>query len=282
MRTAVITVAHGRTEHLRRQRATLARGSRTPDVHVVVALDDPTVHTTVTETDLDTVVVDCERGGGPLPVARARNVGAAAARDAGADLLIFLDVDCMAGAALLGRYGQAAERPEHADALLCGPVTYLPPPDPAGYPLTALEALIAPHAARPAPADGEVVDAGGRYSLFWSLSFAVTWSTWQRIGGFCERYLGYGAEDTDFGQCAASAGVGMRWVGGAHAFHQHHPVSDPPVEHLDDILLNCNIFHDRWGWWPMSGWLDAFEERGLIRRGPSGDPTRIENAGEHL
>jgi hypothetical protein len=58
----------------------------------------------------------------------------------------------------------------------------------------------------------------------------------------------------------------MRWVGGAHAFHQFHPVSDPPVEHVHDIVRNAKVFHQRWGWWPMSNWLNAFEQRGLITR----------------
>jgi GT2 family glycosyltransferase len=275
LRTAIITVVHRRAAHLRNQRVALTLGTRTADVHVLVAIDDPTVRDAVTGPGPDAVVVDCDAAGGPLPLASARNMGADTALRGGADLLVFLDVDCLAGAALLQRYQEAAARAEHADALLCGPVTYLPPPGPAGYPLDDLGALVNPHPARPAPADGEVVTADHQRGLFWSLSFAVTSPIWRRIGGFCERYRGYGGEDTDFAQCAAAAGVGMRWVGGAHAFHQHHLVSDPPVEHLDDILLNCTIFHDRWGWWPMSGWLDAFEDRGLIRRDPAGHPVRI-------
>lgn len=274
MSTAVITVVHGRAAHLRNQRLTLTRGHHIADIHVVVAIDDETVRDTVAESGPDAVVVDCEAGGGRLPVARARNTGADTALCAGADLLVFLDVDCMAGVNLLRRYRQAASEPEHAAALLCGPVTYLPPPGPVGYPLSEVDALADPHPARPAPGSRDII-AADDLSLFWSLSFAVTSPTWRRIGGFCERYQGYGGEDTDFAQCAAAAGVGMRWVGGAHAFHQHHPVSDPPVEHLDDILLNCNIFHERWGWWPMSGWLDAFEDRALIRRDPGGRPVRI-------
>ena len=39
--------------------------------------------------------------------------------------------------------------------------------------------------------------------------------------------------------------------------------SDPPVEHVADIVRNANLFHERWGWWPMAGWLEAFDARGL-------------------
>ena len=57
----------------------------------------------------------------------------------------------------------------------------------------------------------------------------------------------------------------MRWVGGAIAFHQYHEVSAPPVEHLESILRNARVFHRRWGWWPMPGWLNRFAELGLVR-----------------
>ncbi|MEV8529436.1 DUF6381 family protein [Streptomyces sp. NPDC052000] len=72
--------------------------------------------------------------------------------------------------------------------------------------------------------------------LFWSLSFALTAATWERVGGLCEDYTGYGAEDTDFAARATSRGVGLWWVGGAPAYHQYHPTHSPPVQHLDDIL----------------------------------------------
>ena len=42
---------------------------------------------------------------------------------------------------------------------------------------------------------------------------------------------------------------------GARAYHQHHPSSSPPVQHLADILRNGALFRRRWGRWPMEGWL---------------------------
>ena len=264
MRTAVITTVHGRVQHLRRQLDGLSCSARLPDAHVIVAIGDPAVPDVVAASGTTAHVVHCEGPPGPLPVASARNIGALAALNDGAELLVFLDVDCIPGRSLLGRYHEAVVDPEHRDALLCGPVTYLAPPGANGYPV-ALEPMINPHPGLPAPPDGDTASSTD-YELFWSLSFALTASTWRRIGGFCDRYRGYGAEDTDFAQTARAAGVPMRWVGGAHAFHQFHSVSDPPVEHLHDIVRNATIFHQRWGWWPMSNWLDAFEQRGLIVR----------------
>ena len=113
---------------------------------------------------------------------------------------------------------------------------------------------------------------GGDHTLFWTLSFAVTAATWRRVGGFCEDYVGYGGEDTDYGQLARRAGVelcvGRRRLGLSPA----PPDRDARrSSHLDDILRNAALFHRRWGWWPMGGWLEAFAERGLARHDPETD-----------
>ena len=268
MKTAVITVVHGRAAHLRRQIDGLALSARKPDEHIVVAVADASVADTVASAGWHANVVQLDESP-PLPIALARNAGADVAIAEGAELLVFLDVDCIPARGLLDRYCHAAATPEHRDALLCGPVTYLSPPGPHGYVLSELK--IDPHPARPVPADDVIADSSD-YTLFWSLSFALTVRTWTRIGGFCEIYRGYGGEDTDFGQRAAASGVPMRWVGGAHAFHQYHPVSDPPVQHLADIVRNAQVFQRRWGWWPMEGWLSAFEGMGAIGRGADGRP----------
>lgn len=277
MSTAVVTTVHQRHAHLRNQIRGLQRSSGTPDIHIVVALGDPEVPDVVRQEGHGACVVECP-GRPPLPLAAARNIGARAALVRGADLLIFLDVDCIPSEGLVGRYREVVSDPAHRDALLCGPVTYLPPAGPDDYDLTDLAARVRPHPARPWPPDESVQNCTD-YALFWSLSFAVRGDTWKRIGGFCEQYVGYGGEDTDFARCAAARGVPMRWVGGAHAFHQHHPVEDPPVRHLHDIVRNARIYHHRWGSWPMGGWLEAFERLELITRRPDGTPEVLVAAG---
>lgn len=267
---AVVTIAHGRHHHLAGQHRSLALGSRRPDVYVVVSMNDAAI---VASTDhgLARQVVHVDAGADGLPLAAARNRGVDAAVDRGADTLVLLDVDCMAGSYLVAGYADAvADRP---DRLWSGPVTYLPQGVEVSHPAD-LAALDRPHPARPMPGPGSY-ERSPDPSLFWSLSFATSAATWRRIGGFHEAYLGYGGEDTDFAFVAQAAGVESWWTGAARAFHQHHSVSSPPVEHVDDILRNGRIFRERWGHWPMQGWLDAFERRGLVR--PSnGDYVRAE------
>ena len=262
---AVITLAHGRHDHLRRQHRSLAFGCRVPDTYVVVAINDDTVAGWETRHGLAPTVLRLDQPG-PLPLARARNLGAGTALASGADTLVFLDVDCVAGPELVAAYDVAVRQQQ--GTIWSGPVTYLP----AG--LTEQELNHAwlyddPHPARPAPAPGHVVPHADP-NLFWSLSFALHRDAWVTSNGFCEDFTGYGGEDTDFAQQAATRGLDFAWVGSARAYHQHHPVQDPPTDHLDDIVRNATLFHARWGRWPMSGWLEDFEQLGLLRRTPEG------------
>jgi N-acetylglucosaminyl-diphospho-decaprenol L-rhamnosyltransferase len=263
--TAVITLAHGRHQHLRHQHRSLAHGVRLPDDYVVVAMNDDTVAGWGSAHGLTPTVVTIDEPGS-LPLARARKLGARAALDRGAETLVFLDVDCLAGPELVPAYALAVE--QSPATVWSGPVTYLPP----GLSEDGLSRAWLhddPHPARPSPAPGHVL-AGADPCLFWSLSFALHRDAWASTGGFCESYTGYGGEDTDFACRAEQQGLAFAWVGSARAYHQHHPVQDPPVEHLDDILRNATLFHARWGWWPMQGWLEEFERLGLATRSDAG------------
>jgi GT2 family glycosyltransferase len=262
MNSAVVTVVHGRHDHLRAQRRGLAAGQVRPALHVVVAIDDPAVADVVRDgTGLPTVVLPWPAHAAGLPLAAARNAGARRALADGAELLIFLDVDCIPAPAMTSHYLAAAR--DFPGSLLSGPVTYLPPLPAEEHQPGALARRRSPHPARPDPPAGQVVS--GPADLFWSLSFAVTAPAWRQTGGFYEGFVGYGAEDTDFARTAQETGTGLHWVGGADAYHQHHPVSTPPVEHLTGIIRNGSIFARRHGSWPMRGWLEALRERGLVQ-----------------
>lgn len=245
--TAIITLANAaRAEHVARQAGLIPDGVE----HILVALADADE---LAQRLPGTRVVPGEPN-----LALARNTGAAEAIARGHEELIFLDADCLPGPELLERYRDAlAQEPQ---AVLAGPVTYLPEGE-------LRTDNPQPHAARPNPPARELVRAED-YNLFWSLSFALTADTWQRIdglfGGFDTAFSGYGGEDTDFAWNLREHGIEFIWVGGAHAYHQWHPVSSPPWEHLDDILRNASVFHSKWGTWPMEGWLRAFEDAGAI------------------
>ena len=189
MTLAVVTPVHGRAAHLRLQEESLRRSSLAPEVRVVVAMADPDVAARAAP---GTVVVAVDRMGAALPLARARNLGAQAALDAGADLIVFLDVDCLVGPGTLARYREAAGDPRTSADLLTGPTGYLPEPGPdAAYDLDALpEARF--HAGRPRPADGaherEVTP-----TAFWSLSSPSPPPPGERSAVLTRRTRGTGA-----------------------------------------------------------------------------------------
>jgi len=198
------------------------------------------------------VIVPGER----MPLAAARNRAADAAS---AGLLVFLDVDCIPSQTLVAAYAGAAAT---ARGLLLGEVLYLPPGASAHDP-AALDRLAQAHPARPAPPASGLrpePDAG----QLWGLSFAVAAADWRAVGGMDEAYDGYGGEETDVAARLAATGLPTYWVGGARAYHQHHPVHVPPLQHFAPILANAARFHARHGRWCMTYWLGQFRDAGLI------------------
>jgi hypothetical protein len=269
-RIAVVTTTHARDSHLHRQRVGLA--GNPPFLHVVVGMGERP-HLADVGGGLPTTTLSVPVPTSGLPLAAARNAGAAEALDAGAELVVMLDVDCIPAPVMLERYARASAAVDHP-ALLCGPVAYLPPSPPGGYPTSGLTELSRPHPARPVPADGQLA-VETRYELFWSLSFAVTATTWTGLGGFCEDYTGYGGEDTDFALTAEAAGIPMYWVGGALAHHQHHVPTRTTPGRVDEIVRNAHTFHGRWGRWPMGGWLTEMAADGLVEFDADRDVLRV-------
>ncbi|MDE9366457.1 galactosyltransferase-related protein [Luteipulveratus sp. YIM 133132] len=275
-RAALVTIAHGRHDHLTQLMRGSRRSTRPPDVLVVVAMGDPQVRDVVRREAgaLRTHVVDLPADLPDLPLAAARNAGVAAARELGATILVLLDVDCIPGPSLLQRYTDVVAQ-AGGPVVLAGEVDYLPPRGDGEYDHARLAQLGRPHPSRPALRSDELRTEPD-LRMFWSLSFALSAQTWDSVGGFDERYEGYGGEDTDFGQRLGRASVPLVRLGGARAYHQHHPVSKPPVEHAAAIVRNANLFHQIWGWFPMTGWLDDLAGLGLVRQVGDGHAARWE------
>ncbi|MFT4439348.1 glycosyltransferase family 2 protein [Caballeronia sp. 15715] len=249
----VLTLVHGRRAHLANLIRGLEQSTVMPRALVIVQMNEapfqwaskhfPIIHRAI------------DSGDDQLPLAAARN---AAVDHAPGDHLVFLDVDCIPAPNLLARYRKVLVRPENV--LYQGEVLYLPPG--AADENTQPEILAqkgVPHALHTGRHAGEAVP----HALFWSLNFACRRETFEHVGRFDTQYRGYGAEDTDFAFRAAAAGVPVEFVP-APAFHQFHPSFDPPLNHLASIVANATLFRERWGAWPMDGWLRQFCEAGFI------------------
>lgn len=251
---SVLTLVRGRAGHFENLVEGLRRSATPPDELVIIDMNDEPIPAPDAS-----FPVRVERLSAPLlPLAAARNHAAALATQ---ENLLFLDIDCIPARTLVSDTTAALR--DH-DALVCADVRYLGPGDARGaWRENDLIAAGAPHPARPFPASGLVREPNP--GLFWSLAFGVRRSGFEALGGFDEAFVGYGAEDTDLGFRAGKADMPLLLMAGPGAFHQHHPISDPPIEHLDDILRNAATFHAKWRTWPMEGWLRQFAALGLIR-----------------
>ena len=256
MTISVCTLAHGRAGHLENLVLGLARSTMAPD-ELVIAVMQPEPY------DLPSVDFPIRQimlGTNDIPLARARN---AAGEGASGELLIFLDVDCIPHPRLVADYAAAWHE---GGGVLMGEVGYLPAgATDSGLDYERFDRLAVKHSERAGP-PAEQLGLCRDYRCFWSLNFALSAQDFAALGGFDERYVGYGGEDTDFGRSIAAAGLPIWWVKGARAYHQHHKHHMPPVHHLDSVLANAMVFQDKWGEPTMQHWLRAFRLMGLIER----------------
>ena len=251
---SALTMVRNRQAHLDRLVEGLTLSASPPDELIVIDMSDAPV--TLPPVGFP---VRVERlAGDALPLAAARNLAAAMASS---DNLLFLDVDCIVSSSVCGR--MQALLAEH-DAIVCPEVLYLPAGAvrPGSLSETDLRAAGRPHPVRPFPQEGESLEHNP--GLFWSLAFALRRSTFHRLGGFDETFVGYGAEDTDLGFRIAREGLPLLFAGGAPVFHQHHDGYDPPLQHFRALIANAKRFHAAWSIWPMDGWLTAMANLGLV------------------
>ncbi|WP_267388544.1 galactosyltransferase-related protein [Sphingomonas sp. GC_Shp_3] len=261
---SVVTLAGGRPDHLYNLVLGLGRQTQRPvELIVAVLQDEPYVLPEAPFPVLQMMMAAPE-----LALAAARNT---AARATTGDAIVFLDMDCIPTPTLVADY---ARRLDEFDGLLMGEVMYLPGNATQGdWSYDAFAEVAVRHSDRQGPpADG--IQLCTDYRCFWSLNFAMRRATFLASGGFDERYVGYGGEDTDYGKTIDQAGIPIGWIKGGLAYHQYHPHHMPPVHHLDSVVRNAELFETKWGYRTMGHWLHAFELMGLIDQAP-GRPIRI-------
>jgi hypothetical protein len=261
---SAVTLAKGRADHLANVVIGLSRQTQLPTELIVAVMQPERYELPEAPFPIRQIMV----AGEELPLAAARN---RAAHEASGDILVFLDMDCIPAPELIADYSGFMTG---FDGLLMGEVLYLPGGATQGdWNSDAFAKVAVKHSDRRGPPpDG--IEICQDYRCFWSLNFAMRRATFLNVGGFDERYFGYGGEDTDFGKTLSKAGVPIAWAKGGLAYHQYHPHHMPPVHHLESVVRNAQLFEAKWGYRTMGHWLYAFKLMGLIEDLP-GHPVRI-------
>jgi GT2 family glycosyltransferase len=252
---SVLTIAAGRAAHLRNVVLGLCRQTVLPREMVIGVLQDAP-YEDLPETPFPVRQV---RVTGPdLPLARGRNAAAAAATGTA---LIFVDVDCIPGPSLVEDYLREIGP---GQGVMMGEVMYLPAGAVGpGWTCAGFDAVAVRHSDRQGPPPGPRRRCED-YRCFWSLNFAIDRRDWDRAGGFDERFVGYGGEDTDFGKTLDARGMPIWWIRGARVYHQHHTHCMPPIHHVASVVRNAEVFADKWGYRTMEHWLHGFRMLGLV------------------
>lgn len=261
---SVVTLAQGRPDHLANVILGLSRQVQAPSELVIAVMQEDAYDLPTARFPIRQIMT----ADGNLPLAAARN---AAARATTGEVLVFLDMDCIPAPTLVADYVSGLAK---LDGLLMGEVLYLPNgATKTGWTYSDFEGVAVKHSDRRGPPP-EGIERCNDYRCFWSLNFAMRRETFLAAGGFDERYLGYGGEDTDFGKALDWMGISIAWLKGGLAYHQYHRHHMPPVHHLDSVVRNAQLFEAKWGYRTMGHWLYAFRLMGLIDDAP-GAPIRI-------
>lgn len=268
-RTALITTVRRQHDALLDQVSGFSLGTDVPDLHVVVALADRTVsqgQLPITSDRWSTLIAGLPTVRAQLPTARGLQVGIEQAVEAGAELLILLEVSCIPHPRFVAQLHEHLEAAEHPGPTLWAPmVQRLRPAPPEGYEFTRLEEWVTDAEHHPVPPlRPELGDAEVDPDQFSSPCLAITTADLEAVGGLCPDYVGGMGHDTDLAAAVTDTGGAVRLVPAATAYRRHQDPEDLDKAHLASATTDAHLFRSRWGRWPHASWLTELTEAGLL------------------
>lgn len=268
-RTALITTARRQHEALLDQVSGFSLGVDVPDLHVVVALADRTVsqgQLPITSDRWTTLIAGLPTVRAQLPTARGLHLGIEQAVDAGAELLVLLEVTCIPHPRFLTQLHERLGATERSGPTLWAPtVQRLRPAPPEGYEFTRLEEWVRDAEHHPVPPlRPELENAEVDPDQFSSPCLAITTADLEAVGGLCPDYVGGMGHDTDLAAAVTDAGGAVRLVPEATAYRRHQEPEEPDKAHLASASTNAHLFRTRWGRWPQAPWLTELTQAGQL------------------
>lgn len=281
MKTALITTVRREHDELLDQVGGISLGAAVPDFHVVIALADRAVtqgRLPITSDRWETLVDGLPTVKQQLPTARALHLGATTARDAGAELLIFLEATSIPDQHLVGRFVERVQRGGHPRPVLWYAETgRLPPPGPGGYELARLSEHVRTHSPLLPPGVEEVYAQGASFT---NPCFAMTSKDYAAAGGLCTDYVSGLGHDTDLATAVIDAGGDVVRVTGATAYQRHQATTSPDKVTLASAATNATLYHQRWGRWPDVRWLTELVDAGMVRLHEDGTCVAVSGAAQ--
>ena len=246
---SIVTLVKGRKKQLENMLESIRYSSVTPDEVVIVWMEPEKPESTVEDSSLPIKQIYLDDGN--LPLSKARNLGF---YHTTSETVIFLDVDCLCSPTLLENLTTKLNE----GIITSAPARYLP-----FIPLTGDYTEVEQDACVHPKRTSLPTETLLPYKKFWSLVFALTKNTFDKIGGFDENFTGYGGEDTDFAERFNNKGYGFMFVGD-EVLHQYHHKYTPPLNYLREIVENANYFYSKHRYFPMYTWLQTFCKMGYI------------------
>lgn len=251
MKTSVLTVYSGRHKHLLAQYSALIRGSELPDEWIIVAMGEHPIAFDDPPFPIHTLELSVTSAGRPMATARNRAV----ARSSG-DIMIFLEIGSLPQRDFVREFKHEIR----ANVISVASITHLPP---GACDTSWLSQPFAWRSPSDSQSDHQNQQQPNQSDSFSAICFGLVKETYEKVGGFDERYLGYGGEELDFALRAVKSGTTINHSAVGVLHHQEEAFR-VPLRHLKSIVRNSKLFRQTWGHWPREDWLDHFEQMGFI------------------
>lgn len=267
---AVITAGYRQHDAHLDQIGGLARAPVTPDLHVIISMGDRDLtrgRVPVHHDRWETLVRAMPPGPQRARRVLARDAGARAAVEAGAELLVFLDADALPSLHLVEQYAEALAQPSvGGPRVLCGSLVDPGPRPEAGYQWSRLDRLVAEDLAAVGLAAGEVIPEP-QVERFRAASFGITAADLETVGGMLGPELSTSEHDLDFASRLREAGGNLARLVGVTALRRPRDLAQVTLAELDTLARAANRFEARWDTRLSSvPVIMAAERAGLLRR----------------
>lgn len=243
MKVSLVTIVKNRIHQLRNLIAHLEQCEPLPDELIVVWMSPPSKDSLAGSNKFSIVhKFSCSEH---LPIAKARNKGL---NEAANPVMGYMSVDVLPAPDFI-----------HCHSNRCSPGNLVVSEYYRGVDEETLYAGY--HNFSVGPPDGEQqtpLNVSDYASLFF-----IHRDDFQRIGGFDERYDGFGINDEDFFTSCFHCGIKVDYAPSV-TLHQHRANYACPLNHLVDFSRNAQIFYQKWGFYPNKKVLSEYVKCGCI------------------